>query len=107
MNLVPFFESAVVELNRQSTATLGNRAEYIGSSDIAGCARKAYLQRTTPSTPSVSTLLKFARGHVAETLIDSIFKAGGAQHLYDTQVELNHPQFPMKAHIDFLFCSDF
>ena len=52
MNLVPFFESAVVTLNHKQTATLGNRNEYIGSSDVAGCIRKAYLQRKYPTQPS-------------------------------------------------------
>ena len=107
MNLTPFFESAVVKLNHKQTATLGDRAKYIGSSDVAGCIRKASLQRKNPTQPNVSTLLKFARGHVAETLIDNIFQAGGVKHLYDTQVELTHPTLPMKAHVDFLLYTDF
>ena len=41
----------------------------------------------------------------AEWLLDSIFTAGGA--VYDTQVEIVHPQEPMKAHLDFLFYEDF
>jgi len=107
MNLLPFFESAIVTLNRKQSATLGDRNQYIGSSDVAGCIRKAYLQRKHPSQPNFNTLLKFSRGHIAETLIDNIFQAGGAKHLYDTQVELTHPKLPLKAHIDFLFYADF
>jgi len=42
MDLTPFFQSAVVKLNRNQTATLGDRTEYIGSSDVAGCIRKAH-----------------------------------------------------------------
>jgi hypothetical protein len=106
MDLTPFFESAVVKLNHKQTATLGDRSKYIGSSDVAGCIRKAFLQRVYPTQPNVTTLLKFARGHVAETLIDNIFQAGGVKQLYDTQVELTHPTLPMKAHIDFLFYCD-
>ena len=37
MDLTPFFESAVVKLNHNQTASLGDRTEYIGSSDVAGC----------------------------------------------------------------------
>lgn len=107
MNLTPFFETAVVALNRSKSAELGDRTQYIGSSDVAGCARKVYLQRKNPTTPSVSTLLKFSRGHVAEMLIEKIFDAGGVRHLYDTQVELRHPKYPLKAHVDFLFYADF
>lgn len=107
MNLTPFFESAVLALNRTKTAELGDRTQYIGSSDVSGCPRKVYLQRKHPKTPSVSTLLKFSRGHVAELLIQRIFDAGGMKHCYDTQVELHHPDYPLKAHLDFLFYADF
>ena len=106
MNLTPFFENAVLALNRHKSAELGDRTQYIGSSDVAGCPRKIYLSRKNPTTPSVSTLLKFSRGHVAETLIENIFVAGGVQKLFDTQVELRHPLYPLKAHVDFLFYSD-
>lgn len=101
MNLTPIFESAVPEMNRRQTATLGDRGSYIGSSDVAGCARKAYLQRHYPLQPNVSTLLKFARGHAAEWLLDRIFQAGSA--VYDTQVEVCHPDVPLRAHCDFVF----
>ena len=104
-NLYPFFDNAVKELNRRQTATLGDRSTYIGASDIAGCPRKVYLQRQFPIQPDTSTLLKFSRGHAAEWLLDKIFTAGGAT--YDTQIELSHPKAPMKAHLDFLFYSDF
>ena len=107
MNIAPFFETAVMALNRNKSSELGDRKLYIGSSDVSGCARKVYLSRKNPTTPSVSTLLKFSRGHVAETLIESIFVAGGVQHLFDTQVELRHPLYPLKAHVDFLFYADF
>ena len=66
-----------------------------------------YLQREKPVQPNFSTLLKFSRGHLAETMLDTIFQAGGAKHLYDRQVELTHPHVPLKAHIDFLFYADF
>lgn len=101
MNLTPLFEAAVPEMNRQQTATLGDRGSYVGSSDVAGCARKAYLQRHFPVQPDVSTLLKFARGHAAEWLLDRIFQVGGAT--YDTQVEVCHPDVPLRVHCDFVF----
>ena len=103
MDITPFFETAVQALNRNKSAELGNRKLYIGSSDVGSCARKVYLQRKTPKTPNVSTLLKFSRGHIAETLIENIFVAGGVKDLFDTQVEVRHPEYPLKAHIDFLF----
>ncbi len=106
MDLTSFFETAVLALNRNKSGELGDRTRYIGSSDVSGCARKVYLSRKNPSTPDFSTLLKFNRGHVAETLIENIFIAGGVKHLFATQVELRHPVDPLKAHVDFLFHSD-
>jgi CRISPR/Cas system-associated exonuclease Cas4 (RecB family) len=94
-------------LNRNKSAELGDRTQYIGSSDVGSCARKVYLQKKDPTEPDFSTMLKFSRGHVAEILIDDMFTAAGVNHLYDTQVELRHPVYPLRAHIDFLFYADF
>lgn len=109
MNLISFFETAVASLNTKKSAELGDRTQYIGSSDVGSCARKVYLQRKQPSEnkPDVTTMLRFSRGHVAETLLENIFDAAGVSHLYDTQVEVKHPVYPLKAHIDFLFYADF
>ncbi|MBJ6799751.1 PD-(D/E)XK nuclease family protein [Geomonas propionica] len=101
MNLTPIFEAAIPEMSRRQSATLGDRTSYIGSSDVAGCPRKVYLQKQYPVLPQVSTLLKFARGHAAEWLLEKIFTAAGA--VYDTQVEISHPKLPLRCHIDFLF----
>ena len=106
MNLIPFFETAVAALTRNKSSELGDRTQYIGSSDVGSCARKVYLQKKYPVEPSVSTMLKFSRGHVAEMLIENIFDAAGVKHLFDTQVEVRHPQYPLKAHVDFLFYAD-
>lgn len=108
MDLLSFVEHALVELNHSKSAELGNRMQYIGSSDVGSCPRKVCLQKTCPAgLPDLSTMLKFSRGHVAETLLIEIFNAGGVKQLYDTQVEVCHPVYPLKAHIDFLFYADF
>lgn len=108
MDLIAFIEHALVELNHTKSAELGDRMQYIGSSDVGSCPRKVCLQKTSPSgAPDLTTMLKFSRGHVAETLLIEIFNAGGARPLYDTQVEVSHPVYPLKAHIDFLFYTDF
>lgn len=107
MDLIPFIETAVAAHNKTKSAELGDRTKYIGSSDVSGCARKAYLQKLHPVVPDFNTMMKFSRGHVAETMIQEMFYAAGARHLYDTQVEVTHPDYPLKAHIDFLFYSDF
>lgn len=101
MNLTPIFEAAVPVMSRKQSEPLGDRSAYIGSSDISGCPRKVFLQRQFSVQPSVSTLLKFARGHAAEWLLSKIFDASEVP--YDTQVEICHPTVPLRCHIDFVF----
>jgi len=43
MDLIPFFETAIAALNKSKSAELGDRTQYIGSSDVGSCARKVYL----------------------------------------------------------------
>lgn len=107
MNLISFFETAIMALNRNKSAELGDRTQYIGSSDVGSCARKVYHQKMDPTEPDFCTMMRFSRGHVAEMLIDAMFTAAGAENLYDTQVEVIHPDHPLKAHIDFLFYANF
>lgn len=97
MDLTPVFASAIPEMNKRQSATLGDRTEYIGSSDLA-CVRKSCLSRQYPRQPDIPTLLKFGRGHAAEWLLENIFKASGIP--FDTQVEVSHPKYPLRAHID-------
>lgn len=99
MDLTPIFAAAIPEANRRQTATLGDRGSYIGSSDL-GCARKASLQRKYPKQQDINKTLKLMRGHAAEFMLDKILQASGVD--YDTQVEIIHPQLPLKCHIDFL-----
>jgi hypothetical protein len=101
MNLLPLFETAVREMTTRQSSSLGDRNQYIGSSDVSGCELKSYLNRQNPTDPEVSTLLRFARGHAAEWMLSKIFDASGIP--YDHQVEICHPEKPLKAHIDFLF----
>lgn len=97
-----FLEKALKEKNRQDSRHLGDRSTYIGASDIAGCPRKAVLSRLQPVEHDAITLLRFARGHMVEELMDGIFRAGGL--IAQREVELVHPEFPfLRCHIDFLF----
>ncbi len=66
MDLIPFFKTAVPALNRVKSAELGDRTQYIGSSDVGSCARKVYLSKKNRTEHSFSTMLRFSRGHVKE-----------------------------------------
>jgi len=102
--LQAFLENALREQSRKNSSHLGDRSRYVGASDIAGCPRKAVLSKINPQPHDAATLLRFSRGHAAEDLIDSIFRAGGLTP--QREVELCHSDFPeIKCHIDFLFHS--
>ncbi len=81
---------------------LGDRTGYVGSSDIGGCLRKAYLRKTDPRPHSLESLIRMKRGHMVEQIIhDGLAKAGLTFHY---QLEARYPEREYyRAHIDFVF----
>lgn len=53
----------------QTEAALGNRASYIGASDVGQCPRKAVLSKIIPKKPDLRSLLLTKRGHLAEEIV--------------------------------------
>lgn len=104
-----FLSKAVNTHAQNNSQHLGDRTEYIGASDIAGCPRKAVMSRLRPKPHSFATLLRFAWGHAAQALFRDIFVAGGMKpgENFEEEAELSHPDNPrIKCHIDFLFKSN-
>ena len=61
----------------------------IGASDIAGCPRKIILQKLEPQKPSLTTLLRFSRGHLAENVVKKALKNSDTSS-WEYQKELVH-----------------
>ena len=61
----------------QSVATLGDRATYLGASDIGACPRKTILTKLHPPENDLITLLRQRRGHMAEEVIATAFTVAG------------------------------
>jgi hypothetical protein len=102
--LQAFLDLALNAKSKKDSRHLGNRSTYVGASDICGCPRKAVLSKKHPVEHDSPTLLKFARGHMAEELVDDIFRTGGLTP--QREVEIRHPNHPdLLCHIDFLFKS--
>lgn len=100
--LEQFLSKAIQLYSRGNSAHLGDRSQYIGASDIAGCPRKAVLSRQFPVEHSVTTQLRFSWGHLSQELFARLFKTGGLQ--FQEEVEIIHPHNPrIRCHIDFLF----
>lgn len=91
---------------QHTTETLGDRREYLGSSDIGYCPRKVILEKMHPGEHSLTTLLRFQRGHIAEDIIANAFTAAGYSN-FERQVEITlSGDAPVTVHIDFVFTSE-
>jgi CRISPR/Cas system-associated exonuclease Cas4 (RecB family) len=99
MDFIELLRQGLMKLN--NNGDLGDRSTYVGSSDVAGCPRKAVLAKTEPPDHELSTLIRFARGHLAEQLILSAIE-DTAYH-WEYQKEVTHRERPFKSHIDFVF----
>ncbi|WP_072227180.1 CRISPR-associated protein Cas4 [Campylobacter coli] len=86
-------------LKKDTEQSLGDRSKYVGSSDIGGCLRKAYLDKTTSYEHDLATLIRFQRGHVAEGIIEKMLD--GLNPTLQKEVKLTIEGFDLKAHIDF------
>ncbi|OSS42514.1 hypothetical protein DESAMIL20_698 [Desulfurella amilsii] len=97
-------EKLPIHSQKESEKNLGNREMYIGASDIVGCPRKAILSKFAPVDHSPETLIKFLRGHIAESVVENALKE--TKYLWATQYEVTHKELPfIKAHLDFIIYS--
>ncbi|MHB1350260.1 MAG: PD-(D/E)XK nuclease family protein [Desulfobulbaceae bacterium] len=99
-------QTALQQLAMQHTVeTLGDRATYLGVSEIGACPRKTILSKLNPPEADLVTLLRFRRGHMAEDIVATAFTAAGFTN-FQRQVEVRSPgDVPVTAHIDFVFTS--
>ncbi len=89
---------------KRTELELGDRSAYIGASDIAAaCIRKTVLSKLKPVEYDTSTLIKFERGHLTETILIKCFDEYG-KYKYVAQKEAVHSNnSKWKCHIDFMF----
>ena len=86
----------------QPKIELGDRAEYVGASDVGQCPRKVVLSKTQSVPHDLQTLIRFERGNLVERIVEKALNHAGIK--YDPQVEIIHPKLPhIKAHLDFMF----
>lgn len=100
------FEATLPRLDKKRSAGLGDRGTYVGASDVGKCFRSAVLgkiRKGVPAPPGLifKSMVRFFRGHWAETILDQVLKEAG--YTYTSQADLTHPDIPFaKAHPDFL-----
>lgn len=91
---------------QQTIETLGDRATYLGASDIGACPRKTILNKLSTPEADLVTLLRFRRGHMAEEVVAAAFNSAGFTN-FQRQVEVRHAgAVPVMAHLDFVFISE-
>ena len=100
------FTTSLRQASKQHTAdTLGDRSEYIGASEIGHCPRKVILDKLNPAEQSLTSLLRFERGHMAEDIVAKVFQAAG--YPFERQHENIIPcSVPFRAHTDFVFTAN-
>ena len=89
-------------LKEETITSLGDRTQYVGSSDIGGCLRKAFLSKVNPIEHNISQSIVLQRGHLSEDLIAK----GLGKFKYYNQFKAESKTLPFKAHIDFLIEQD-
>ena len=82
---------------------LNGRVDTVGASDIGGCLRQSFLQKSDDKTAhiEISKLIKMQRGNIAENLVTKALKELEIE--FYEQVEIKDPDNPsFKCHIDYL-----
>ena len=98
-----FLETELRKISKEETEnTLGNRANYIGASDVAGCLFSSYLGKKNTIEHSLEKLLIFERGHIAERIIEKALKSKGLNYFSQYEIVDEVLSVPVKAHLDFV-----
>ena len=87
-------------LKKASSQSLGDRSKYVGSSDIGGCLRKAYLDKISEAEYDLATLIRFQRGHLSEGIVETMLD--GLNFRKQAEFATKFEGFELKSHIDFL-----
>ncbi|WP_045214407.1 hypothetical protein, partial [Desulfobulbus alkaliphilus] len=124
LNLQTFHTGLQTAQILETEATLGDRALYIGASDIAQCPRKVVKTKTNPKPHTLQTLIRFKRGHVAEDIISEALHAFPHERQVALEYALSYcpncnwyspdktrcsicgnaaSSLPLTAHLDFVF----
>lgn len=93
-------------VSQQSTAAyLGDRATYVGMSDIGQhweCPRAALARKVLPTADSLERLLTLQRGHWFESGVGQALESLGMHVLPQLEITWQHQGVPIKAHLDFV-----
>jgi hypothetical protein len=103
----------------RTSSSLGDRSQYIGMSDIGRaleCPRAAVGKKLFGNSADLElsqhdlasmlgTQLRLQRGHWFEAGVAQVFRAQSLPVIEQLEIQANHNQVPIKAHLDFTFVS--
>jgi len=87
-------------LKKETQEKLGDRTKYIGASDISGCLRAAYFNKTNPVELPIEKLLIFERGHNTELIIEKML--GNMPYKREVEFETSDEPYPARVHLDYV-----
>ena len=104
---------------KRTLSSLGDRSQYIGMSDIGRaleCPRAAVGKKLFGNSADLvvsqhdlasmlGTQLRLQRGHWFEAGVAHVFRAQSLPVVEQLEIQANHNQVPIKAHLDFTFVS--
>ena len=101
-NFIQILESGLRIFTQKDTLEkLGDRSEYVGSSDVGKCLFQTVMSKTNPVEHSLKQMIIFERGHIAEDIIKNALIGAGInfenQKLAVGEGDLSF----CKTHIDF------
>ncbi|NCC60455.1 MAG: hypothetical protein EOM12_05855 [Verrucomicrobiae bacterium] len=118
--LMALLAKGLVESSAKRTASsLGDRSQYIGMSDIGRaleCPRAAVGNKLFGNSAGLEVIqhdlasmlgkeLRLQRGHWFEAGVAQVFRTQGLPVIEQLEIQANHNQVPIKAHLDFTFVS--
>ena len=87
-------------LKKETQDKLGDRSQYIGASDISGCLRASYFNKTNPAELPIEKLIIFERGHNTELIVEKMI--GNMPFKKEVEFISSDEPYPAKVHIDYV-----
>lgn len=101
--LVPMNLWGAVKDRIEANSRLGHRSEYLGASEVGTCLRHAIASKLTPEALDLESMGRMLSGRALENEVVQLVRTALNGRLRNTgrnQMEVEHPEFPFKAHPD-------
>lgn len=101
--LVPMNLWGAVKDRIEANSRLGQRREYLGASEVGNCLRHVTANKLMPEALDLESMGRMLSGRALENEVVQLVRTALNGRLRNTgrnQMEVEHPEFPFKAHPD-------